>query len=464
MDFTVETLAPCRKKIAVRISPERVGEEYDKKYNEINEHFAMPGFRPGKAPRHLLEKRFGGRLADQIKDDLLQAALEQLLEEKKVDPLSPPDIDLSDLEVEMGKPVEFEFEMVTKPEFDTPTYKDLEVKVPPIEVTDEEIDNAVDGLRRQGATLETAEDGTVEEGDILIVDWRARDGDSIEARDDNAYYPWGRGVVAGFVAADIDTQLEGKGVGTQATATVQVAADDPREELRGRDLELEVTLKEIKRYVLPEIDDAFLGKHDYDDVDELRDDVKKRIARAKGRQRDSLAEHLLVDQLLDGVEISLPEDFVDRELEHWASRQRMQAQMEQAEEGEVEKKIDAAREDTKAAIEKDMQRHFLLDRIASEEALDVSEAEMVQAIQEMAQAYGQPVEQIMQSFNDRGRLAELRAEILHRKARGVIRQHATQVEDPSMLESSGDEKKKAGKNKAAKKKASKKKAAKKSAK
>ena len=369
------------------------------------------------------------------------------------------EIDLADLTVEPGKPIEFEFEMVTKPEFDTPTYKELEVKVPPIEVSDEEIDNGVDGLRRQKATLETVEDGEVQADDILVIDWRAMDGDSVEARDDNAYHPWGRGVVAGFVAEDIDKQLEGKGVGAEAKATVQVAADDPREELRGRDLELQVTLKEIKRYVLPELDEAYLKELDYDDVDELRDDMKTRIRRAKERQRDSLAEHLLVDQLLDNVEINLPEHFVEQELEGWAQRQRLQMQMEQAEEGEIEKKIDAAREDTKAAIEKDMQRHFLLDRISKEEELDVSEAEMVQAIQEMAQAYGQPVEQIMQSFNDRGRLAELRAEIMHRKARALIRAAATQVEDPSMLDEKAETD--GGKKKAAKKKASKKKAAKK---
>lgn len=460
MEFTVETLGPCRKKISVSISPKRVGEAYDEKYGEINDNVAMPGFRPGKAPRKLLEKRFAGRLDDEIKDDLLKAALEQLLEDKTVDPLSPPEIDLGDLAIVAGEPVEFEFEMVTKPEFETPTYKDLEVKVPPLSVGTEEVDQAVDRLRRQGATLETAEDATVEEGDILVIDWRAMDGDSVEARDENAYYPMGRGVVAGFVAQDIDSQLEGKKIGSTAEASVQVAADDPREELRGRDLQLSVTLKEVKRYILPDIDEAFLKKNDYDDEEELRAELKKRISRAKGRQRDSTAENLLVEQLLDSVEISLPEDFVDRELESWAARQRMQLQMEHLEEEEIDKKIDAARSDAKTAIALDMQRHFLLDRIATAEDLDVTEAEMVQAIQEMAQAYGHPVEQVMQSFNDRSRLAELRAEILHRKARAVIRQCATQVEDASMLEDEPKPTKKSAKKKTTKKKAAKKKAAK----
>ncbi len=458
MDFKVDTLGPCRKKISVTISPERIGEEYDKKYEEINDAVAMPGFRPGRAPRRLLERRFSGRLGDEIKNDLVKAALDELFEDKKIEPLAAPEIDMEALELDPAEAFEFEFELVTRPEFETPEYKGLEVKVPPIEVSDEELETQVDQLRRRSATLESVEDGTVQDEDVLIVDWKALEGDSVEARDDNAYYPYGRGVLAGFVAEAIDEQLAGAKLGTKATASVQVAADDPREELRGRELELEVVLKEIKRYELPPLDAAFLEKHDYDDEDELRDDVKKRIARAKNRQRDGLAEQLLVEQLLDSIEINLPDDFVEKELENWALRKRMSLQMEKVEDDEIAKQIDAAREDTKAAIERDMQRHFLLDRIASEENIEVTEAEMVQSIEEIAMAYGHPVEQVAAQFRDQGRLAELQSEVSQRKARAVIRAAATQVEDPSMLEDD------AATEKASKKKASKKKAAKKSAK
>ncbi len=457
MDFKVEDIGPCRKKIAVSISPERIREEYDSKYDEINEHVAMPGFRPGRTPRALLEKRFASRLGDEIKNDLVKAALEELFESKDhdVDPLAAPEIDVEALEFDPAEAFAFEFELVTKPAFDTPEYKGLEVKVPPLAVSDEELQEGIDRLRRRSSTLETAEDAKVEDGDVLIVDWKAMDGDSVEARDDGVYYPFGRGVVADFVAESIDEQLKGKAVGAEAKADVKVAMDDPREELRGRELELQVVLKEIKRYELPPIDADFLAKHDYDDEDELKDDVKKQIERAKSRQRDGFAEERLVEQLLDSVEISLPEDFVERELENWALRKRMSMQMEKAEDDEIAKEIESARDDTKAAIEKDMQRFFLLDRIAEAEEVEVTEGEMVQAVQEIAMAYGHPIEQVMAQFGDGGRLQELQSQIRHRKARMAIRAAATQVEDPSLLEDdAGDAKpKKAAKKKAKKKSA-----------
>ncbi len=461
MDFDVSTLGPCRKKVSVTISPDRIQEAFDKKYDEINDNVALPGFRRGRAPRRLLEKRFSDKLGDEVKEELVKAAMEQLVDDKKVEPLAAPEIDIEALELDPSSEMKFEFELVTKPEFETPKYAGLEVKVPPVEVTTEHEDNAIDDLRRRSATLENA-DTTVDDGDVLILDWEARDGDSIESQDTNVYYPFGRGVLAGFVVEGFDDQLRGKKVGAEATATVQVAADDPREELRGRELALTATLKEVKRYVLPEIDEAFLKQHDYDDADELRADMNKQLTRAMKRNQERDAETRLVDQIVDAVEIELPEEFVERELETWAQRKRMSLQVENVAEDEIAKAVDADADDAKSSIEQDMRKFFLLDRIADEEEIEATEADMSAAIQEMAMAYGRPFEEIAGSFRDPNRLSELRTMIRHRKARERMRTVAKIVEDASLAEPKKAAKKKAAKKKpAAKKKAAKKKAAKK---
>ena len=455
--FQVDPVGPCKKKIAVTIPAERIQQEFDSKYNEINEHVALKGFRPGHAPRKLLEKRFAGKLGDEVKGDLVKAALEELVEEQKVEPLKPPEIDIESLEMTPDQELSFEFELITKPEFDTPEYKGLEVKVPPVVVTDAQVDQGVENLLRGSAQLETVEDAVVTDDDLLIIDWEAKDGDSVEAKDSNFWYQFGRGVVGGFVAEGVDDQLRGKKVGATASATVQVAADDAREELRDKELTLEIELKEVKRYVLPEIDAAFLEANDYDDEDELREDVSKQIQRAMRREVERGAELRLVDQLLETVDISLPEEFVEGELEGWAGRKRLELQMEKVAEEEIAKQVDAGRDDARTSIEADMRRFFLLDRLATEEAVEVTEAEMLQAVNEIAQAYGRPVEEVIGSLQHGGRLGELSTQIRHRKAREAVRGAATLVEDESLL----SEEEKAKPKKAAKKKASKKKAAKK---
>lgn len=428
MDFAVETLGPCRKHVKVTVPPDRVQEEYDRQYDEINDNVAMPGFRKGRAPRKILEKRFGKTLGREVKEKLVQNALEKLVEEEKLEPLRPPEIDFEVLEVEPETTFEFEFDVVTKPEFETPTYKELEVEVPAVEVTAEQVEDAIDRLRRSEAVLQTVEDAEIGDEDVLVVDWKALDGDSVEAHDDNAYYLFGRGVLAGFVAKELDEALRGAQVGAEATAQVHVGPDDPREELRGRELDLQVEVKEIKRYLLPEVDEAFLKRHDFDDADEMREDVEKQLKRAGERERDRLAEEKLVDMLLESVEMSLPEEFVEKELEQWARRKRTNREMEGLAEEEIEKQIDDERADAKTNVETDMRRFFLLDRVADEEGVKVSEADLLQAIQGIAQAYGRPEEEVLASFRDGDRLQELAAQIRHRKARELIRRQAKFVE------------------------------------
>ena len=456
MEFKVEELAPCRKKIAVTVPVERITEAFESKFDEVNQQIALPGFRPGKAPRRLLEARFADKLGDDIKGDLVKSALETLAEEKKVQPLAPPEIDVEAIELSRTEPMTFEFELLVRPEFETPKYEGLEVKVPPIAITDEQIDGAVDDLRRRSAKLEGADGGKVEDEDILVVDWEAKEGDSVEAKDSNHYYPYGRGVIAGFVAESIDEQLAGKKVGATASATVQVAADDPREELRDRELALTVTLKEIKRYVLPEIDEDFLKAQDFDDVEELRAETKKGLTRNARRGIERDAEEKLVEQLTGAIEMSLPEEFVKDELEQWAQRRRVELQMEGTDEADIDKSVEEGRGDAKTSIESDLRRYFLLDRIAEEADVQVTEAEMVQALQEIAQMYRQPIEAVMAQFRDGGRLAELRSQIRHRKVKETIRGSASLVEDPSLAGEDEAKPKKAAKKKAAKKKAKKK--------
>jgi trigger factor len=338
-------------------------------------------------------------------------------------------VDLAAAALDPTKDFVVEFELVTRPEFATPAWKGIEAKVPHPTVEESEVDRMVDELRRRRARLLTAEDAVVTEGDVLVVDWEARDGESVEAKDGGVYYPFGRGVIAGFVAEGLDDALRGAKAGAVATATVRVAVDDPREELRGRDLSLVVTLKEVKRYLLPALDADFLKALDYDDEKEMREDLRKRILRGKQRDTERLAEERLVEALLGQVEISLPEQFVERELQHWANRKRMEGEVEGIAEEVVTRGIDAARADARLHIERDMRRHFLLDRIAAEEGIEVTEAEIVEAIESIASAYGRPVEEVIDSFRDGGRLAELRSQVRHRKAREALRRHAKLVEE-----------------------------------
>lgn len=184
----------------------------------------------------------------------------------------------------------------------------------------------------------------------------------------------------------------------------------------------------MQRYLLPEVDADFLAKHDFDDEKEMREEIEKGIRRAKGRVREREAEDKLVEQLVGGIEMSLPQPFVERELASWARRKRMNLEMEKVEEDEIARQVAAEEGEAKVAVEKDMRTFFLLERIADAEDVKVTEADLSGALHEIAQAYGHPVEQVLASYRDGGRLQELASQIRHRKVRDLIRREATIVE------------------------------------
>jgi trigger factor len=428
MDFTIESLAPCRKKIGVTIPSERIKAEYDKQFGEINKQVALPGFRKGHTPRKLLERRFGPALGDDVKAALVRAAIEELVRDRKVEPLAPPTIDVDALAVDPSRPLTFEFELATRPEFATPTWRGLEMKVAPVDVTDAEIDQAVESLRRRGAKLETAEGAVIADGDVLVLDWKAEADGQVLDQDQGAYHPFGRGALAGLPAEALESELRGKQAGASAQQETTAAGDDPRENLRGRTLTLTATVREVKRHVLPEVDQAFLQRHDYDDVEEMRTDVKRAIQRGKSRERDEQDEMALVERVVDSAALEIPEDLLKEELEAWSARRIAELEAEGTARGEAEKQVAQGRAEAKTTIATELKRFFVLDRIAREEGLSVGDQEVAQAISEVAQAYGRPVEEVVEAYREGGRVEELRTRLRHRKVRGAIRQAAQVVE------------------------------------
>jgi trigger factor len=429
MQFHVETVGPCRSKVRVTVPESRIREEFDRQYEEINKSFSLPGFRPGKAPRRLLEAKFGKRLSDEVKVKLVEAAYEELVEKKEVRPLAAPRIDPEGIAFDPQKPMEFEFEVLTRPEFDLPSREGLQVKVPPMDVSGEDVDAAVDRMRLVDGTLVPADEPVVRDDSVLVVDWRALSGGEELAAEENAYYRVGHGVLQGMAAPGLDDALRGKRVGDRATSPARAAADDPRERLRDVDLELEVVVREVKRFKPADLDEAFLKSHDFDSVDELRTDVRRSLVRARERERDRLAEDRLVDLLVERAKVPLPEAVVESEVERWIERRRLEAAAEGLDAAEVTKEAAAAKDEVRARVERDLRRHFLLERLAEEEKVEVTENELVGTIEQMARDAGRSPEELFESLRASGRADELRAHLRHRRVKEGLRRGASVIEE-----------------------------------
>jgi len=173
---TVEEVAPCRKKVAVEVAAEEVTSRYDEAMEEFSAECIYPGFRKGRAPLALLERKFGKDLTLDLKGKLLAEAVTRALEESSLSPMSMPEIDPDKVEFEKDKALAFDFELDVKPDFDLPTYKGLKIERPPDEPTDEEVGRYIESMRRRSADIEVVDDGAAD-GDVLTCDARITSGE-----------------------------------------------------------------------------------------------------------------------------------------------------------------------------------------------------------------------------------------------------------------------------------------------
>ncbi|MCC7137313.1 MAG: trigger factor [Planctomycetes bacterium] len=429
MEFRVEELAPCRKKVTVTVAPERVKEALDEQYAEINKQVAMPGFRPGKTPRKLLEAKFGAHIREEVRGKLVEAAFSEAVKEKKVVPLAQPTVSLDGVTVEPGKGLEFAFEVTTRPEFELPTWKGLEVKVPAVAVSDADVDEGVESMRMSEGTLEASTDPIVPD-DVAVLDWKALDAGAVLHAAEGAYYRVGHGELDGIALEGADAALAGGKPGTKVTVRGRAAAEDTRRELAGREFDVELEVRDTKRFRPAALDEAFLKRHDFDDVEELRRDVRRRILRARERDRDRVAEMRLVEGLVGQLSFAIPAELVDDAVTRWAERRRYEASERGLPEDEVAKSIEADEARVRGEVEADLRRHFVLDAVAEAEKVEVTEQELVGAVEQIARESGRSAGEVVQHFQEEpNRLSELRSHLRHQKAREALRRAATIVEE-----------------------------------
>jgi trigger factor len=439
MEFRVEEVAPCRKRVTVTVPPDRVAQEMDAQFKEINKGIALPGFRPGHAPRRVLEARFGTRVAEEAKQKIVEAAYEKLLEEKKVAPLARPEVDVEKAKVEVGKPFEFSFEVTTRPEFDLPEWKGLEVKVPPIRVSDADVDGAIERMLLSEGTLGPAEGG-LKDDDVAVLDWAAKEGDTSLDGGESAYYRVGTGVLEGIVAEGLDAALAGKTAGATGTLKGRAAGDDARTPLAGKEFDLAWTLTDVKRFRAADLDTAFLKRHDFDDADELKKDVRRRLVRARERERDKVAEDRLVDDLVHKSRIPLPESVVEQAVAGWVERKRVEGQAQGMSEEDVTKDVTEGQDAVRRRVEEDLRKHFVLEKICEAEDVKVTEQEILGAVEQIARDNGRPSGEVAAWFQQEpGRLLELRSHLRHEKARELVRKAASVVEEATAPAAKGAE-------------------------
>ncbi|AOS68847.1 trigger factor [Bacillus subtilis] len=395
--------------LTVEVDAETFKTALDDAFKKVVKQVSIPGFRKGKIPRGLFEQRFGVEaLYQDALDILLPVEYPKAVEEAGIEPVDRPEIDVE--KIEKGESLIFTAKVTVKPEVKLGEYKGLGIEKDDTTVTDEDVQNELKALQERQAELVVKEEGAVEEGNTVVLDFEGFvDGEAFEGGKAENY---SLEVGSGSFIPGFEDQLVGLEAGAEKDVEVTFPEEYHAEELAGKPAVFKVKIHEIKAKELPDLDDEFAKDIDeeVETLAELTEKTKKRLEEAKENEADAKLREELVLKASENAEIDVPQAMVDTELDRMLKEfeQRLQMQGMNLElytqfSGQDEA---ALKEQMKEDAEKRVKSNLTLEAIAKAENLEVSDEEVEAELTKMAEAYNMPVENIKQAIGSTDAMKE----------------------------------------------------------
>ncbi len=440
---TIEEAGPCKKKVVIEIPEDSIKEAIDEQYQELGREAVLPGFRKGRAPRRLLEKRFGKETSEQVKLKLLAEASEAAIKDKELDILGDPDVDYEKVELPASGPMKFEFEAEVRPEFELPKLEGIPVKRAKLEVTDEQIDREIEQLRRWSGVWTPKDEGKVEREDQVIADVvlrpelteeekalqakqaeeaaKGEEGEEIKViaaetkLDNTEVYVRPNGFVGEVPVEKLDELLAGAKAGETKATTVEVSKTYFNEDYRGRKVDIEITVKDIKYLKPAEINEAFLQRFGAENEDELRELVQDNLqSQLESRIRNEMSDQVY-QYLLDKTDFDLPLDIVGRQAGSLLQRQYINLLSRGLSRQQIEEQMEQLRAGSEEEAKGQLKTFFIMDKVADKLEIDVTEEEINGHIAQVAVQRGQRPEKLKEQMERDGSLAQFRMDIRQNK-------------------------------------------------
>ena len=389
MSLQVEKLEKNMAKLTIEVPAEEFDAAIKNAYNKNKNKFSIPGFRKGKAPLAMLEKMYGaGIFYEDAANEVIDASYPKAAEESKEEIVSTPEIKVT--QIEKGKAFIYEATVALKPEVTLGEYKGVEVKKAEAVVTDEDVENELTAARKKNGRLIDVEDGAIEDGDNTIIDFTGYIDDKTFDGGAGTDYPLVIGshsFIEGF-----EDQLIGKKKGETCDVNVTFPAEYHADELAGKPAKFVVTIKEVKRNELPELNDEFASEvSDFDTLDEYKADIRKKLQEKKEQDAKVENENNVIEKVIENAQMELPQPMVDTQaremVENYARRLQSQGlnitdYMKYT--GMTPEKL---MEQMRPEAEKRIKTRLVLEKVVEVENVEVSDEKLDEQINEIAASY-----------------------------------------------------------------------------
>ena len=435
LDVAIDKVSTCQRRVRVTIAREDIDSYHEEALGELVPTALLPGFRPGRAPRRLVGSRFKSELSDQIRTKLLTAAVTQVTEQEKLAPISEPDFDLAAVRVPDEGPLTFEFSIEVRPEFDLPQWKGLVIRRPAREITDRDVDEAIAALLHERGRF-VPHEGSPEVGDLVVADLRFRDGDtelSSASEVEIVVRPRLSFADAGF--AGFDALVAEARPGAVLSAPVRVSDEAPVEELRGREVTMDLTVLDVKRHELPELTPALLEEiGGFDSEEALRQAIRRQLESRLEWHRRRQVRQQVARALTASAGWDLPPDLLKRQAQRELERAILELRRSGFDDDSIRRHVNELRQSVMASTARALKEHFILERIAEEESIAETGADYDEEIRAIAAQSGESPRRVRVSLERRGLMDVLRNQIIERKTIDLITSHAAFQDEPFEFE------------------------------
>lgn len=422
MNVNVENISPIKKKVSVEIPVDQVAKEINSFYGELGRKARIKGFRPGKIPRNILERHFKDYVRTEVVQKLIQESYPNALSESGLHPVSPPVVDPG--EFESGKPFQYSAVVEVKPEIQLENYIGLEIEGKKEEIKEEEVEERLKNLQNLHAQLKTiSEARAARTGDYVILDYEAKtNGQPLEG---GKAIDFTVEVGSGRFIPDFEEKLVGLKPEEEKEFEVSFPADYGYQKWAGKTISFHVRIKEIKEKILPSLDDEFakdLGE--YDSLEDLKAKLREEIQKDKEIEFDRRLKDQILEQLLQANSFDVPEGMVEEQTKHLVgdTKMRLATQgMELKQLGVSEEKL---LEDYRSTAEKQVRTFLILEKIAGQEGITVSDEEVEKRLQEIAERIHQKLDAVKRYYEKNELIPEVKAGLLTDKTLSYLLEKA----------------------------------------
>jgi len=416
LDVQISDVGPCKKHLKIAIAHSEIERQFSESLGTMKREAVVPGFRPGRAPRQLVEKRFRKEVAGQVKSTLLMAALEQLDEDYKLNPITQPNLDIETIELPDEGPMRFEMDVEVRPDFPLPAYKALTVKRPVKAISEADVDAQLKSFLERYAQLVPKLEGGAEQGDFVTADLRFHlDGQTLNEAKEVQFRLQPELRFQDGSVPDLAGALAGVKPGESRETDAKIGSGSPDPNLRGKTIRVTFEVQDLKSLRLPEVNAAFLNSIGFDSEEDLRKALHEVLERRLAAQQRQAIRRDVLASLTAATPFDLPADLVSRQEKSTLRRLVLDLKQEGLGEAEIRAREAEIRANAHESTQRSLKEFFILAKIAEAEGITVEDSDLEDEIEMIALRSEESPRRVRARVEKEGLADALASQILERK-------------------------------------------------